>query len=99
MLDWTAPALMAQWAKPTFGVSIGAVTAATATAPQEAYYNNNYATVPTANGSGSYSEVFAPLVQGRSTTTEGLNAEVSRFVKLGWQVDGVYFSNMWVYKN
>jgi glucoamylase len=98
-LDWTAPALMAQWAKPTFGVSIGAVTAATTTAPQEAYYNNNYATVPTANGSGSYSEVFAPLIQGRQTTTEGLNAEVSRFVKLGWQADGVYYSNMWVYKN
>lgn len=98
-LDWTAPALMAHWAKPNFGVSIGATTAATATSPQEAYYNNNYVTLPAVDASGSYSETFAPSMPGRSATTEGLSAEASRFVKLGWQADGVYYSNIWVYNN
>ncbi|RDU94917.1 cell wall anchor protein [Trinickia dinghuensis] len=93
-LDWTAPSLMASSAKPNFGVSIGAVTAATQTSPQEAYYSNDYVTVPASAGTDAFAETFN---SGRSATTEGLSAEVSRYVKLGWQADGVYYSNIWVY--
>lgn len=97
-LDWTVPSLLTQWAMPNFGVTIGAVTAATANSPQAAYYHSDFLTTPTATGSGSFSETFSETFNG-TAVTEGLSAETSRFVKLGWQADGIYFSNIWVYKN
>ncbi|WP_206953725.1 cell wall anchor protein [Trinickia acidisoli] len=98
-LDWTAPSLMTHLAKPNFGVTIGAVIAAIGGSPQEAYYHNDYTTLPIAAGTDAFAETFTAAAQGGEATTEGLNAEVSRFVKLGWQADGLYYSNVWVYQN
>ncbi|MDF3095092.1 cell wall anchor protein [Burkholderia semiarida] len=96
-LDWTVPASSAAY--PNFWTSIGAVQAAVVNngvqiAPQEAYSVFDWGT-QIANGS-SYSET---LTTQSGATLEGLNAEVSRNVQLGWNADGLYYTNTWQYSN
>ena len=94
-LDWSVPANSQNPALPNFAIGIGAVTAATAAAPEEAY-SHGFGITPTATGSNTYS---ATVTAAAGLTLESLTAEVQRYVKLGWQADGVYYTNQWVYKN
>lgn len=94
-LDWSVPANSQNTALPNFAIGIGAVTVATAAAPEEAY-SHGFDVTPTATGSNTYS---ATVTTTAGVTMEALTAEVQRYVKLGWQADGVYYSNQWVYKN
>ena len=94
-LDWSVPANSQNTALPNFAIGIGAVTIATPATPSEAY-SHGFGVVPTATGTNTYS---AKVTASPGVTMEALSVEVQRYVKLGWQADGVYYTNQWVYKN
>jgi hypothetical protein len=94
-LDWSVSANSQNTALPNFTEGIGAVTVATAADPEEAY-SHGFSVTPTATGTNTYS---ATVTANSGLTTEALTLEVQRYVKLGWQADGLYYSNQWVYKN
>ncbi|WP_262390118.1 carboxypeptidase-like regulatory domain-containing protein [Burkholderia arboris] len=94
-LDWQAPATSGTY--PNVWSAIGVVQSATQFAPQEAYSIFDWDT-PTLNGS-TYSESFPGSTHFPYVTQEGLAAESAREVQLGWQVDGDYYINRWVYRH
>ena len=96
-LDWSAPTFLGMAVPvPNFAVGIGAVTLPSAVSVSQAY-SHGLSIAPTATSSSTFAETFSVL--GGLTTTEGLNAEALRYVKLGWQNgDGIYVNNEWVYK-
>jgi hypothetical protein len=94
-LDWSVPANSQNQALPNFAIGIGAVTIATAASAQEAY-SRGFGVTPTATAANTYS---ATVTNAGGLTMESLTLEAQRYVKLGWQADGVYYTNQWVYKN
>jgi hypothetical protein len=95
-VDWTVPTAIQGTSLPNFGVTIGAVANPSTSVVANHGYYSTYSGAPTISGT-TYSAALTAGT-GSSIVSEALSSETKRFVKLGWQADGLYYSNQWVYK-